>query len=81
MYAAPNESRWSQGYDHDAPHTLGGLACAAFQELATRMAHRNSGRYFDDPVADRIMVPISSGADRMSRYNNYVGLLVGGSMH
>ena len=42
-----------QGYDHDSPSTLRGLAYVAFQELATRISHRNTGRYSDDPVADR----------------------------
>jgi acyl-[acyl-carrier-protein] desaturase len=32
----------------------------AFQELATRIAHRNTGRYSDDPVADRIMARIAA---------------------
>ena len=32
----------------------------AFQELATRIAHRNTGRYSNDPVADRIMVRIAA---------------------
>ena len=32
----------------------------AFQELATRISHRNTGRYSDDPVADRIMVRIAA---------------------
>jgi acyl-[acyl-carrier-protein] desaturase len=35
------------------------MAYVAFQELATRISHRNSGRYSDDPVADRIMARIS----------------------
>ena len=48
------------GYDHDAPDTLHGLAYVAFQELATRIAHRNTGRYSEDPVADRIMVRIAA---------------------
>ena len=34
---------------------LGLLAYAAFQELATRISHRNTGRYSDDPVADKII--------------------------
>ena len=38
-----------QGYDHASPTTLRGLAYVAFQELATRIAHRNTGRYSDDP--------------------------------
>ena len=49
-----------QGYDHDSPDTLRGLAYVTFQELATRIAHRNTGRYSDDPVADRIMVRIAA---------------------
>jgi len=49
-----------QGYDHDAPDTLHGLAYVAFQELATRIAHRNTGRYSDDPVADKIMIRIAA---------------------
>jgi acyl-[acyl-carrier-protein] desaturase len=32
----------------------------AFQELATRISHRNTGRYSDDPVADRIMARIAA---------------------
>ncbi len=53
-------SQLQKGYDHDAPDTLHGLAYVAFQELATRISHRNTGRYSDDPVADRIMVRIAA---------------------
>ena len=53
-------SQLQQGYDHDSPDTLRGLAYVAFQELATRIAHRNTGRYSDDPVADRIMIRIAA---------------------
>jgi acyl-[acyl-carrier-protein] desaturase len=49
-----------QGYDHESPDLLRGLAYVTFQELATRIAHRNTGRYSDDPVADKIMVRIAS---------------------
>src|SRR5262245_57800192 len=49
-----------QGYEDAPPSTLRGLACVAFQELATRIAHRNAGRYSDDPVADKIMVRIAA---------------------
>ena len=49
-----------QGYELDAPDTLHGLAYVAFQELATRIAHRNTGRDSSDPVADRIMVRIAT---------------------
>jgi acyl-[acyl-carrier-protein] desaturase len=49
-----------QGYDMERPDTLHGLAYVAFQELATRIAHRNTGRYSDDPVADRIMARVAA---------------------
>ena len=49
-----------QGYDLGAPDTLHGLAYVAFQELATRISHRNTGRYSNDPVADKIMVRIAA---------------------
>jgi len=49
-----------QGYDLNSPDLLHGLAYVTFQELATRIAHRNTGRYSDDPVADRIMVRIAT---------------------
>src|SRR5258707_2392601 len=48
------------GYELHSPDTLHGLAYVTFQELATRIAHRNTGRYSDDPVADKIMVRIAT---------------------
>jgi acyl-[acyl-carrier-protein] desaturase len=36
------------------------MAYVAFQELATRISHRNTGRYSQDPVADRIMARIAA---------------------
>lgn len=49
-----------QGYDRDSPDPLRGLAYVAFQELATRISHRNTGRFSDDPVADKIMIRIAA---------------------
>jgi acyl-[acyl-carrier-protein] desaturase len=49
-----------RGYDLGRADPLHGLAYVAFQELATRISHRNAGRYSDDPVADRIMVRIAA---------------------
>jgi acyl-[acyl-carrier-protein] desaturase len=49
-----------QGYDRPTLDPLRGLAYVALQEVATRAAHRNTGRYSDDPVADRIMARISA---------------------
>jgi len=36
------------------------LVYVAFQELATRIAHRNTGRLANDPVADRLLARIAS---------------------
>jgi acyl-[acyl-carrier-protein] desaturase len=49
-----------EGYDRADNDALRGMAYVAFQELATRISHRNTGRYSDDPVADRIMARISA---------------------
>jgi acyl-[acyl-carrier-protein] desaturase len=48
------------GYDRPRTDPLHGLAYVAFQELATRISHRNTGRYSDDPVADRIMARVAA---------------------
>jgi hypothetical protein len=48
-----------QGWTADKP-ALGLMAYAAFQELATRISHRNTGRYSADPVADKIMVRVAA---------------------
>ncbi len=48
------------GYDRPSTDPLRGLAYVALQEVATRASHRNTGRYSDDPVADKIMVRIST---------------------
>jgi acyl-[acyl-carrier-protein] desaturase len=53
-------SQLQQGYDPARPNLLHGLAYVTFQELATRIAHRNTGRYSDDPVADKIMIRIAA---------------------
>jgi acyl-[acyl-carrier-protein] desaturase len=48
------------GYEKGEKTMLRGMAYVAFQELATRISHRNTGRYSEDPVADRIMARISA---------------------
>jgi acyl-[acyl-carrier-protein] desaturase len=61
---ALERSRMNQlqiAYNHDDDgNILRGFAYVAFQELATRISHRNTGRYSSDPVADRIMARIAS---------------------
>ncbi len=46
------------GYEKDAD-VVGGLAYTSFQELATRVSHQNTGKYSQDPVADRIMTRVA----------------------
>jgi len=63
-----------QGYDRNSPDPLRGLAYVAFQELATRISHRNTGRYSNDPVADRIMVRIAADENlHMVFYRDILG--------
>jgi acyl-[acyl-carrier-protein] desaturase len=50
----------STGYERGERDALRGLAYVSFQELATRISHRNTGRFSQDPVADRIMTRIST---------------------
>lgn len=50
----------STGYSSGLPGVLHGLAYVIVQELATREAHRNTGRACDDPVAGRLMARIAA---------------------
>ncbi|MEO7228969.1 MAG: acyl-ACP desaturase, partial [Candidatus Limnocylindrales bacterium] len=62
------------GYERDSIDTLRGLAYVAFQELATRISHRNTGRYSDDPVADKIMIRIAADENlHMVFYRDILG--------
>jgi acyl-[acyl-carrier-protein] desaturase len=47
------------GYTTEGKKPLEVMSYVAFQELATRISHRNTGRFSDDPVADKIMARIS----------------------
>ena len=63
-----------QGYDRDTIDTLRGLAYVAFQELATRISHKNTGRYSQDPVADKIMTRIAADENlHMVFYRDILG--------
>jgi acyl-[acyl-carrier-protein] desaturase len=48
------------GYSAEGKGLVRVLAYVSFQELATRIAHRNTGRLCGDPVADRLMARISA---------------------
>jgi acyl-[acyl-carrier-protein] desaturase len=43
------------GYDSGDKSPLEAIAYVSFQELATRVSHRNTGRATGDPIADRLL--------------------------
>ncbi|MGH3983569.1 MAG: acyl-ACP desaturase [Pseudonocardiaceae bacterium] len=61
------------GYNtQDAP-LLRILAYVSFQELATRISHRNTGRYAEDPIAERLLTRVSTDENlHMVFYRNLV---------
>ena len=62
------------GYDRGDKDLLRGVAYVSFQELATRISHRNTGRYSEDPVADRIMARIAADENlHMVFYRDILG--------
>jgi acyl-[acyl-carrier-protein] desaturase len=51
----------SVGYTNGHPDDmLASLAYVSFQELATRVSHRNTGRLTDEPVADRLLARVAA---------------------
>ncbi|WP_031512511.1 acyl-ACP desaturase [Streptomyces sp. NRRL F-5123] len=51
----------SAGFEHDHRHSmLHSVAYVAFQELATRVSHRNTGRESGDPVCERMLARIAA---------------------
>ena len=56
------------------PGMLGGLAYVSFQELATRVSHRNTGRATGDPVAEQMFARIALDENlHMIFYRNMMG--------
>ena len=48
-------------------------AYVSFQELATRLSHRNTGRYTEDPLAERLLARVSTDENlHMVFYRNLV---------
>ncbi len=48
------------GYDTAGKSSLRVLAYVSFQELATRISHRNTGRYTEDPIADKLLARVAA---------------------
>lgn len=47
------------GFSAIHPGLLGGLAYVSFQELATRVSHRNTGAATQDPIAEQLLARIA----------------------
>ncbi|MGL5928813.1 MAG: acyl-ACP desaturase [Dermatophilaceae bacterium] len=61
------------GYDSDDKELLGVCAYVSFQELATRVSHRNTGRYTDEPVAEKLLTRVAKDENlHMIFYRNIV---------
>jgi acyl-[acyl-carrier-protein] desaturase len=50
----------TSGYDSGDKSPVETLAYVSFQELATRVSHRNTGRATGDPVADKLLARIAT---------------------
>jgi acyl-[acyl-carrier-protein] desaturase len=48
------------GYDTGSKTPVEVLAYVSFQELATRIAHRNTGRYTEEPLAERLLARVAA---------------------
>ncbi|HSP39341.1 MAG TPA: acyl-ACP desaturase [Frankiaceae bacterium] len=48
------------GYDSSHKSQLEVMAYVSFQELATRISHRNTGRISEDPVADKLLARVAA---------------------
>ncbi|MER7731984.1 acyl-ACP desaturase [Streptomyces erythrochromogenes] len=65
----------SEGFESDNRHSmLHSVAYVAFQELATRISHRNTGHQSGDPVCDRMLARIAQDENlHMIFYRNLLG--------
>jgi acyl-[acyl-carrier-protein] desaturase len=61
------------GYDSGDKTPLQAVAYVSFQELATRVSHRNTGRATGDPIADQLLARIATDENlHMVFYRNLV---------
>jgi acyl-[acyl-carrier-protein] desaturase len=63
----------TSGYDSGDKTALEAVAYVSFQELATRVSHRNTGKATGDPLADRLLARIAKDENlHMVFYRNIV---------
>ena len=61
------------GYDSEDKALLNVCAYVSFQELATRVSHRNTGTYTEDPVAEKLLARVAMDENlHMIFYRNLV---------
>jgi acyl-[acyl-carrier-protein] desaturase len=61
------------GYDSGDKPLLNVCAYVSFQELATRVSHRNTGRYTEDPIAEKMLTRVAKDENlHMIFYRNIV---------
>ncbi len=61
------------GYDSGDKPLLNVCAYVSFQELATRVSHRNTGRYTEDPIAEKLLTRVAKDENlHMIFYRNIV---------
>ena len=61
------------GFDAGGKPLLHACAYVSFQELATRVSHRNTGRYSGDPIAEKLLARIAMDENlHMIFYRNLV---------
>jgi acyl-[acyl-carrier protein] desaturase len=66
------------GYDSGGKSLLNACAYVSLQELATRVSHRNTGRYTGDPVAERLLARVATDENlHMIFYRNLVRAALG----
>jgi acyl-[acyl-carrier-protein] desaturase len=65
----------STGYESaHSEDLIRSLAYVSFQELATRVSHRNTGKLTDDPVADALLAKVAADENlHMIFYRNLLG--------
>jgi acyl-[acyl-carrier-protein] desaturase len=68
----------SKGYESaHSGELLHSLAYVSFQELATRVSHRNTGRYTSDPMADQLLQRIAADENlHMIFYRNLLNAAI-----
>ena len=61
------------GYDSGDKPLLNVCAYVSFQELATRVSHRNTGRFTDEPIAEKLLTRVAKDENlHMIFYRNIV---------